>query len=1825
FIFSFIVQNVFAQLDCNNAQDLFVNIPIGTSTTGSSVVNYCNLQSSHIGGTKIFRLTGSGSYTVSLTNFSNTDLDLFIIFDCDPTLCIGSSTFSNTSDESVTVCGDGGGPVNKGAVTYIVVHGYTGNGEFSILLTEECCTGNVGFQRICDIEQNNSCGVFSGTMVYPFGISNSISKYLPEDGNIVGNPEYLAEEIIYTIPVSTGSINAQLTSVTNHNIDVALIGKHKTSGWVRCFVQADNSFSNVNLNSNYDYFVTVDSRAFWGTLNQDYTINIEYVGCTNPVPSCTEVTSPLSGSNISSNQTIVWAAVSNAIGYKLTVGTTQSGTQIINNLDVGNVTTYQLNNLPLGPIFIKVVPYNDFGNAINCNTLEFFVQDCSFCPVFVPSYSNCAGFENLNTGNLIPQGSPQFSLFTSNNNSHQAQVVNTITAGGFKSVKYGNTSNIDYNISRTITSPTRLEWMMYIPTEKSGSWALETNAPNLYTFIARYNNGILKVVTPTQANGEIQVANLQYPENTWFKVSIIIRPKVGNVNGSLEIFNNRQFVYKRIDYGSNLLTDLNFYSISNVTNTEYYIDNICYQESTLNSPCTAEYNPVCVNGQVYSNPCYARKAGYTENEWQLGDCTGDYCDGCLKCFRYIPKYYIPRTINFYSQFCDDPTPTRLPSSYTAEWTVNSNVNIQYVDNTSSTSLNPVILFPSNGTYIVCYKLYFGGALVYECCQTITVGPCNGGPIAYFSATNNASNNTFTLNSSGSTNASSIQWEFSETGVQYISGNVSSTSPVISIPSGKCINVCLIASNGCGMSTYCLKLCRNNTTCSGTLPPVYITNPITPSINDKTVSITLPNPGNNQATYKWKFGDGGTSAAQSINYSYPHYGNYIICVEIKIGCFIYCYCWFVHLDPCTPVFEPHDGMLRPKFGGNESTMEYIIESNNITIAQGQPWLVDDVPVTNSAGLANLTVALPQNKDYVICFPYLKPNGCLAYKCITMRGGNPFSCTSIGWKFVQNSGYQFNLSAGFSDISWTLDETGQSLGTTATSNFVLPVNPCGWRTISVRYFDGTRYWICCLRIYLCAPDDCFGNIYYGFSNDNGQFHLEESGATNISWYFDDAPNTILGTSSTISVPYPVNCITRWISVKYKDASGRWRICCRLVYFCNPFNCDLIKINYVDGSGYKFSLDQTYQNMSWIIDETSQSLGSGVESTFYPVPTTCEYRTVTVRFFVPGIGWRMCCYRFWSCNPALCSDRINITQSGANYTLSTTSTYQNITWFRESTQLGTGNNLNAALPSTGTYKIYIRYYNPSDKCWYWCCRLFTPGGGSSTPPWPKLPTGQNHTIIVPLNVISEIGGMALKSGDFIGIFFNRDGQLICSNFEEWKGSVISIAAFGNDANPPSKNGFNLNEQFQFIVWRGSESKEYPVQATFEDPPQFPRDATDKWKKDGLSLLKSLKTSNKVTQIITLRQNWNTISSYVNPDNPDMLALLASLGNKVVLIKDEKGKSAIPSQGINDLGNWDVKKGYQIRMIESTTLSITGTKTEPSANPISVSSEWKIISNLCENGNSPASQWSSIASSIVIIKDQDGKSYIPSAMIDDLKCLKPGFGYHVRGINNASFTYNCSGNCNPFHQEVVYSRSTEMPYNIEPLNSGNNATIVFTQQVCESFLLPEDIIYVFNSSGMLCGKWKYDGTAIGMPVWGDDLHTGDVIEGLLESEPMIFKIKSHDGRFYDMNIKFKDADNIYTRDGIYYAAHLEKVAEEKNQDILIYPNPTSQWVNVSFLSNEIPQNVEISIFDGQGKMVQKFDSQNPETNDFSIPVQSLHSGVYLFRINLDNRKYYKKVLITN
>ncbi len=124
------------------------------------------------------------------------------------------------------------------------------------------------------------------------------------------------------------------------------------------------------------YFVTITPRNESGPA----------VGC-NPIsfttgdgpmlPFCTELISPEDGSvDVPVDTTLEWAQVTGVDGYLISVGTTPRGTDIVDNEDVGNNTSYQLmDNLPIGQrIYVLITPYEGLLQAENCLITSFTVE-----------------------------------------------------------------------------------------------------------------------------------------------------------------------------------------------------------------------------------------------------------------------------------------------------------------------------------------------------------------------------------------------------------------------------------------------------------------------------------------------------------------------------------------------------------------------------------------------------------------------------------------------------------------------------------------------------------------------------------------------------------------------------------------------------------------------------------------------------------------------------------------------------------------------------------------------------------------------------------------------------------------------------------------------------------------------------------------------------------------------------------------------------------------------------------------------------------------------------------------------------------------------------------------------------------------------------------------------------------------------------------------------------------------------------------------------------------------------------------------------------------
>ena len=85
-------------------------------------------------------------------------------------------------------------------------------------------------------------------------------------------------------------------------------------------------------------------------------------------PLCTNLIAPVTGSKITEESVeLEWRKINNADGYIIVIGSENGGNDVLDSLDVGNITSYNWENIDYdGKVFIEIIPYNDAGMATSC-------------------------------------------------------------------------------------------------------------------------------------------------------------------------------------------------------------------------------------------------------------------------------------------------------------------------------------------------------------------------------------------------------------------------------------------------------------------------------------------------------------------------------------------------------------------------------------------------------------------------------------------------------------------------------------------------------------------------------------------------------------------------------------------------------------------------------------------------------------------------------------------------------------------------------------------------------------------------------------------------------------------------------------------------------------------------------------------------------------------------------------------------------------------------------------------------------------------------------------------------------------------------------------------------------------------------------------------------------------------------------------------------------------------------------------------------------------------------------------------------------------------
>ena len=398
---------------------------------------------------------------------------------------------------------------------------------------------------------------------------------------------------------------------------------------------------------------------------------------------------------------------------------------------------------------------------------------------------------------------------------------------------------------------------------------------------------------------------------------------------------------------------------------------------------------------------------------------------------------------------------------------------------------------------------------------------------------------------------------------------------------------------------------------------------------------------------------------------------------------------------------------------------------------------------------------------------------------------------------------------------------------------------------------------------------------------------------------------------------------------------------------------------------------------------------------------------------------------------------------------------------------------------------------------------GGNDSTAPWDILITGSNHTMVIDANTVFDLGEVSLELGDALGLFYTDDnGDLQCGGYITWTGENNAIAAQGNDSTTDEIDGFQSGENFVWMVWDESEGQAIMVSASYSD--NLPNQGS--FVVNGISAISSLSSIPLVTdQLLLLPAGWSNFSVYMLADNMDLAYCLSSIVENVVIAKDNEGNAYLPDFNFNGVGDVLIGQGYQVKLVNESSILMPGTYQLPEENPIDLTPGWNLIGYLRLEGADASAVMADVVANdnLIIAKDFNGNAYLPEYNFNGIGDMFPTQGYQLKVNESDQIVY--LSNDDSYRMSALVRTENHAIHNSSFSITDNNMTIVIEDVAWD--IIPDDgaEIAAFDKDGNLVGASVYTSPVTVISVWGDDAMTASK-DGMLMSEVVSFKVWTSD-----------------------------------------------------------------------------------------------------------------------
>ncbi len=388
-----------------------------------------------------------------------------------------------------------------------------------------------------------------------------------------------------------------------------------------------------------------------------------------------------------------------------------------------------------------------------------------------------------------------------------------------------------------------------------------------------------------------------------------------------------------------------------------------------------------------------------------------------------------------------------------------------------------------------------------------------------------------------------------------------------------------------------------------------------------------------------------------------------------------------------------------------------------------------------------------------------------------------------------------------------------------------------------------------------------------------------------------------------------------------------------------------------------------------------------------------------------------------------------------------------------------------------------------------------------------------------------------------------------------------------------------------------------------------------------------------IELTAGWNMISSNCIPYNKSMEAVFSQIESDVIQVRDLYN-AYIPAFDFNGIGDWDVRSGYMVNMLNPATLKIHGEHVSQCASEyhIDLQEGWNLIGYYPQLTYAPSTIFSGITNSVIQVKNLNG-TYIPAINFNGIGYMVPGGGYQVKMLNPETLSYCLY----PALTKPTFTLSYPGPRSSDQLDlvkhqpSENCATLLIDDTPAK-LLQKGDRLIVLDSEGIQMNSFDHKEGTFGGLIYGPEADNKEASADW-QSEYHIQVIREQTGQTFKADFKVLKGQRDFVKDDLAYVeiASLQELKYRKaieqipgDVSIQVVPNPSPE---LALLRLQMDQAKEFNIYltDLSGRRIKTLfeNHEVPSGNSkLSLNLQGIPAGSYFLVAESTEHKLARRLI---